>query len=261
VMDRVRSWVPVLLALSANSPYWQGTDTGYASYRTEVFDRWPTVGPPPICGDRDGYERVVGQLVALGVVADPTYVYWHVRPSCRYPTLELRVTDVAMTVDEAVALALLFRALVRTEARRPDRGTGALPGHELVRAATWRACRYGLDGTLIDLVRGEEAPAHAVVHRLLDHVRADCEDHGEWVELSERVGAILANGNGAQRQRAALRATGSLRSVTRMIVERTVAGTAAAAGTAPPRDGGPEADGLGAPPAGRHDHPGGHRAA
>src|SRR3954452_14175070 len=83
IMDRVRSWVPVLLAFAANSPYWQGVDTGYASYRTQVFDRWPTGGPAPLCGDRAGYERIVSELVEVGMIADETYVYWHVGPSSR----------------------------------------------------------------------------------------------------------------------------------------------------------------------------------
>src|SRR3954470_9807896 len=105
VMDRVRSWLPVLLAFAANSPFWQGVDTGYASYRTQVFDRWPTAGPAPICGDHEGYESLVGELVELGMIPDQSYVYWHLRPSGRYPTLELRVADVALSADGAVALA------------------------------------------------------------------------------------------------------------------------------------------------------------
>src|SRR4051794_40863938 len=113
VMDRVRSWVPVLLAFGANSPFWQGGDTGYSSYRTQVFDRWPTGGPSPVCGDRAGYEAVVSELIELGMIPDDSYLYWHLRPSGRYPTLELRVADVALTAEDAVALAALFRALVR----------------------------------------------------------------------------------------------------------------------------------------------------
>jgi carboxylate-amine ligase len=225
VMDRVRSWVPVLLAFGANSPFWQGVDTGYASYRTQVFDRWPTAGPGPVCGDRAGYDRVIGELVALGMIPDETYVYWHLRPSSRYPTLELRVSDVALTVDDAVALAALFRALVRAchgELRRP---APAHPGNEAVRAATWRACRYGLEGTLIDLVEAAEVPAHELVRRLLAYVRPSCEEHGEWEEVSQKVEAVLARGNGAQRQRRALLETGSLRDVTRMIVDQTVSRT------------------------------------
>jgi glutamate---cysteine ligase / carboxylate-amine ligase len=221
VMDRVRSWVPVLLAFAANSPYWQGVDTGYASYRTQLFDRWPTGGPSPVCRDRGGYERTIGQLVRLGMIKDETYVYWHLRPSGRYPTLELRVADVALGVEGAAALAALFRALVRTGHGELGGRTPELPGHEAVRAATWRACRYGLEGPLIDLVRAEEVAAPELVGRLLEHVRPSCVEHGDWDEVSQRVEAVLARGNGAQRQRRALLETGSLREVTRMIVEQT----------------------------------------
>jgi carboxylate-amine ligase len=225
VMDRVRSWVPVLLAFAANSPYWQGIDTGYASYRTQVFDRWPTAGPSPVCGDRSGYDRVIGELAALGMIPDETYVYWHLRPSSRYPTLELRVSDVALTVEGAAALASLFRALVRTCHNELCGRASTLPRHEAVRAATWRACRYGLDGSLIDLVRTEEVPAPELVRRLLRYVRPSCEDHDEWEEIFERVEAILTGGNGAQRQRRALLETGSLRGVAQMIVDETASRT------------------------------------
>jgi carboxylate-amine ligase len=220
IMDSVRPWVPVLLALGANSPYWQGFDTGYASYRTQVFDRWPTAGPAPRCGDRQGYDDIVASLVGLNVIPDESYIYWHVRPSGRYPTLELRVADVALTIEDATALAGLFRALVRTCHRTP--ATHDDLSHELVRGATWRACRYGLDGTLIDLVARDEVPAPEAVQRLLGFVRPHCDDRAEWDELSERTLAILARGNGAQRQRATLRATGRMSEVTRMIVQATV---------------------------------------
>jgi carboxylate-amine ligase len=220
IMDRVRPWVPVLLAFGANSPFWQGFDTGYASYRTQIFDRWPTAGPAPVCGDRKGYDQVVAGLVDLNVIPDESYIYWHLRPSSHYPTLELRVSDVALTCEDATALAGLFRALVRTCQR--DTGTPrAEPSHELLRGATWRACRYGMDGTLIDLIARDEAPARIALHRLLDYVRPDCEDHGEWQDLSERVGAVVARGNGAQRQRVAFRTAGRMPDVTRMIVDAT----------------------------------------
>jgi glutamate---cysteine ligase / carboxylate-amine ligase len=155
------------------------------------------------------------------MIKDETYVYWHLRPSGRYPTLELRVADVALGVEGAVALAALFRALVRTGHGELGGRTPELPGHEAVRAATWRACRYGLEGPLIDLVRAEEVAAPELVGRLLEHVRPSCVEYGDWDEVSQRVEAVLARGNGAQRQRRALLETGSLREVTRMIVEQT----------------------------------------
>jgi len=135
----------------------------------------------------------------------------------------LRVTDVCLTVDEAVTVAGLFRALVRACHRGLDRGHDAPPRHEMVRAATRRACRYGLEGTLIDLVRGEEVPAPAMVRRLLTYVRDACEAD-EWDLMNDRVAATLARGNGAQRQRRALLASGSLQGVTKRIIEETTSG-------------------------------------
>src|SRR4051812_22944957 len=223
IMDRVRSWVPVLLAFAANSPYWQGVDTGYASYRTQLFDRWPTAGPAPVCGDRAGYESVVSGLVRVGMIEDESYIYWHVRPSSRYPTLELRVADVALNVEDAVTLAALFRALVRTCDQDIDHEHDELPPHELVRAATWRACRYGLDDSLIDLVQGDEAPATDMVRRLVAYVQPGCDGADDWRTLSDRVETTIARGNGAQRQRATFAETGSLRDVTEMIVRETAA--------------------------------------
>lgn len=104
----------VLLALTTNSPFWQGNDAGYASYRIEVFDRWPTTGTLPALGSRSELEALVEELLATGVVRDAGALYWDVRPSARYPTLEFRVADVCTTVDEAVMLAGLVRSLVRT---------------------------------------------------------------------------------------------------------------------------------------------------
>jgi carboxylate-amine ligase len=177
-----------------------------------------------VCGDRAGYERTIDELVAVGTVSDESYIYWHVRPSSRYPTLELRVGDVCLTADESVALAGLFRSLVRTTHAALS---GPAPGdasHEMLRAATWRASRHGLDGPLVDVLRREEVPAALLVRRLLTHLRPDLIEHGEWEAVSERVEAVLDRGNGARRQRAELRRTGNLQEVTKMIVQSTNGG-------------------------------------
>jgi carboxylate-amine ligase len=224
-MDRVRPWVPTLLALSANSPFWQGADTGYASYRTQVFDRWPTAGPAPLCGDRAGYEQVVAELTDVGMIADASYLYWHVRPSHRYSTLELRVADVSLDVDGPVMLAGLFRSLVHA-ALTDGPGVDDPPGDEVLRAATWRASRSGLDGPLIDPIAREEVPAPELVRRLLAHVAPAAAELGDLPRLEELVGAVLRKGNGAQRQRRASRVATDLGAVTRMVVAATVGGGA-----------------------------------
>ena len=100
VMNRVRPWLPVLMALSTNSPFWQRLDTGYASYRVQVWRRWPTSGMPPLLADRQAYANPVADLVSIGAIEDAMFLYWFVRPSVRYPTLEFRTSDVCLSVDE-----------------------------------------------------------------------------------------------------------------------------------------------------------------
>ena len=142
-MNRARPWLPVLAALTVNSPYWLGGDTGYASYRTEIWNRWPTAGMPQSFASRAEYDRLVETLEATGSVREPTKLYWDVRPSAKQETLEFRVADVCMDVDEAVMVAGLTRALAFTchqaaLAGEPD----PVPRPELLRAAKWRAARH-----------------------------------------------------------------------------------------------------------------------
>ncbi|CAN5178098.1 glutamate--cysteine ligase [soil metagenome] len=202
VMDRTRPWLAILLALSANSPFWEGVDTGYASYRTAVLDRWPTTGTPIPLGSRAAFDALVRDLLATGVIRDTGALYWDVRPSARYPTLEFRVADVCPTVDEAVMLAGLVRSLVRMCHGQEMRGEPVdHPRPELVRAARWRASRSGLDGELVNLVGPRPVPAAGLVERLLKLLRDDLEDHGEWDEVSSLVRQQLGRGSGARRQR------------------------------------------------------------
>ncbi len=204
VMDRTRPWLAVLRALAANSPFWQGDDTGYASYRTEVFDRWPTTGTPAPLGSRAAFDALVDALLATEVMRDAGALYWDIRPSARYATLELRVADVGTTVDEDVMLAGLFRSLVRRCHADVEKGVPVRhPPPDVVRLARWRAARDGLEGSLLDPLEGRPVPARSAVARLLDFVSDDLEAHGEWDEVSDLVGRQLAHGSGARRQRAA----------------------------------------------------------
>ena len=125
-LGRLRPWLPVLIALSANSPYWQGGDTGYASWRTVVFGRWPVSGPPPFTADAAGYDHRVRDLLATGVIPDRRQLYWHARLSEDYPTLEVRAADVQLDLDTAVTLAGVTRALVVTGLREARRGVRPL---------------------------------------------------------------------------------------------------------------------------------------
>jgi len=211
VIDRCRPWVPTLLALSANSPFWQGVDSGYCSYRTQVFDRLPVTGTPPVLGRRSEYDGLVEELVATGSMPDATRLYWDVRPSARFPTVEFRVCDVGLTIDDAVMAAGLIRALVRTCHAQAVAGEPVPPVRsEVVRSARWRASRDGLDGELVDLGAGRARPAAEVVERLLAFLRPALESAGEWGEVSALVAQTLARGTGARRQREVFERTGSL---------------------------------------------------
>lgn len=217
VVNRIRRWLPVLLALSANSPYWGGRDSGFASFRTEVWARWPTAGPSGSFEDMDEYRAVVAALVDGGVILDPAMAYWDVRPSERYPTVEIRIADVGLTVDDAVLIGGLARALVRRSSRsEPEAGPDGYDGDprpELLRGATWRAARTGLDGPLLDPATGRAVEAGEAVARLLEAVRPELEATGDRETVEDLVAGVLAGGNGAARQRAAFARRGRLEDV------------------------------------------------
>jgi carboxylate-amine ligase len=203
IMNRVCRWLPTLLALSANSPFWEGHDTGFASYRTEVWARWPTSGPPGHFSDIEQYQDLVDRLVNTGVILDRGMAYWDVRPSDNYPTLEFRVCDVVLSVDHAVALAGLIRGLVVQYSSETGTSSTELR-HELLRAASWRAARSGLSGDLIDPLDGSAKPARRAVEDLLDFVTPALDGLGDTRRVQRSVSQILEGGNGADRQRRAL---------------------------------------------------------
>ena len=223
VLRRSRPWIPALLALSANSPFWQGEDTGYASYRSQVWSRWPTSGPAPALRSRREYDDLVERLLATGVLRDRGMLYWQVRASERYPTVEFRMADVCLAVDDAVLLAGLARALTRTCVLAEQRGEPEqdLPA-EVLRAATWRAARFGVDGELLDPERGVPVPAAAVVTALLEHVRPALEEAGDAAEVDELTGAVLSRGSGARRQRAAYARRGETGDVVALLASETL---------------------------------------
>lgn len=221
-MNRVRAHLAALLALAANSPFWLGADTGYASYRTEIWSRFPMSGAPQIFRDYAEYEQLVGDLVATESISDGSKIYWDVRPSARFSTLEFRVTDVCLTIDEAVMIAGLVQALARTchaEAVCDKDARYARP--EILRAAAWRAARYGLDADLIDVGAKRAAPAADVINNLLAYLRPALEEAAAWEEVSALVAETLARGNGATRQRAALAKGEDLNAVVDFVVAET----------------------------------------
>jgi len=225
VMNRARVWLSPLLALAASSPFWLGTDTGYASYRTEIWSRWPLSGPPLMFDSLTEYKALVQALVETKTVEEATKIYWDVRLSERFPTIEFRVTDVCQTVDEAVMVAGLVRALARTcydQAMRDEPFPAVR--HELIRAALWRAARYGLEENLIDVDVMKAVPARELVESFLTFVRPALEEYGEWDEVSSLVRETMQRGTGATRQREVYKRSGRLEDVVDLIVQETAKG-------------------------------------
>lgn len=222
LLGHLRADLPVLLALSASSPYWEGADSGYASYRTVWYSRFQVTGSPEVFADRAEYERTVADLAAAGIIDDASHLYWDARPSTRYPTVEVRVADTLPLVDDVVLHAGLARSFVRVAAGRAERGEQPAPVRtEVVRAARWRAARHGLEDTLLDVRAREQRPAGDVVRGLLARLRDDLEDAGEWDEVSSLAEQALARGTSAARQRAVLERTGELDDVVRLLVQET----------------------------------------
>ncbi len=225
VVQHVALHLPTFLALSASSPYWRGTDSGYASYRCMVWQRWPTAGPPGPMRTAADYEAMVADLVASGTISDPGMVYFDIRPSAHLPTVELRICDACPAVDDVVLIAGLFRALVQrargwVEEGRPFPQTR----HELLRAATWRAARSGLEGDLVDLASPAGptlVPPSVLVERLVSELRPELNASGDWKEVLELSQRALALGSSAARQRRMFGRRGELIDVVDDLLART----------------------------------------
>jgi len=222
VLDRIQPWLPVLLAMSANSPFWQGQDSGYASYRYQAWGRWPSAGPTGWFGSASDYAQTVEAMIGTGAVLDEGMVYFNARLSAHYPTLEVRVADVCLFPGDAVLLAALIRALAQTEAQAwRDHPAGPPARLEVLKLAAWRASRSGLDGDLIAPRTGRPEPARQVIAALAEHVRPALADAGDLDTVTGLLAELLARGNGAAFQRAAYRRSGRVADVVTSALEQT----------------------------------------
>jgi carboxylate-amine ligase len=213
-LDRIRPWLAPLLALSANSPFWAGEDSGYASFRAQVWPRWPSAGPYGPFGSAAGYRAVAGTMLGTGTLLDPAMLYFDARVSTHHPTAEIRIADVCREPDDAVLVAALARALVETAVREWRAGVAPDPVRtEVLRLASWRAARSGLAGELVDPRDWRPAPARAVLDHLVAHVRDALDDAGDLPLVAGLLDDVLRRGTGAERQRAVFRGTGDLRAV------------------------------------------------
>ena len=218
VLDRIRPWLPVLLALSANSPFWRGQDTGYASFRAQVVRRWPSAGATEPFETPQAYREAVADLIRTGAAVDEAMVYFDARLAARYPTLEIRVADTCTDLSDTVLLAALSRALVETAA-----GQRELPPWraETLRGATWRASRWGLSRDLVHPLERTLAPAFDVLDALVGHVHDALDRAGDTGTVRTAIDRLRMRGTGSVRQRAAQAREPEGSAVTRDVVGRT----------------------------------------
>jgi carboxylate-amine ligase len=207
VLNRLRPWLPVLLALGANSPLWDGAETGFASWRTLVFGRWPVSGPPPTFADAADYRHRTQALLDAGVIGDRGQLYWQARLSERYPTIEVRALDVQLEIQDAVTLAGVVRALVTTALHDHDTVPRGLPhtepehpDPELLNAAMWYAARHGLTEQLVHPLTGRSVPAPEAVASLMEHLTPALEASRDLARVTSGIERLQNVGTGSVRQ-------------------------------------------------------------
>lgn len=200
LMARVMPALPLFLALSTSSPFWNRAPTGLMSYRQAAYDEWPRTGIPDAFADEAEYAEFVRRLVAGGAARDASYLWWAIRPALRYPTLELRICDACTRLDDALAIAALYRCLVRLHAREPERAAAWTPfTRRLIDENRWRAKRFGLEANFLALDGGDPVPARRAIAALLDKVADDAAALGATGALA-RVRRLLAEGTSAHAQ-------------------------------------------------------------
>ena len=224
VMNQIRYFLPLLLALSTSSPFWYGRDTGLKSYRSVLFESLPRTGIPLKFDSHADYRHYVDTLLETGSIAAPTHIWWDVRPSEKFPTLEVRIPDMCTRIDEALCLVALVQAIVARLAhlQRANRVTHAYRKH-LLDENKWRAVRYGIKGKLIDFDeegKAREVPVPTLVEELLRWVEDAADELGSRAE-AEYATTILRRGTSAGRQLATFRRTGDFRAVVDQVVEET----------------------------------------
>ncbi len=232
LMNQVTYFLPHLLALSTSSPFWRGEETGLQSYRLSVFNEIPRTGPPDHFESWGEYRRQLNRLIETGLISDASKLWWDLRPSAWFPTLEMRITDVTTRLDDAIAIAALYQGLLSMLWRlRRDNQRWRIYPHLLVKENRWRAQRYGLDEGLVDFGKGEIVPYGHLLEEIIALVRPDAERLGS-VKETEQARAILARGTSAHGQRKVFKAAldggasreAALKAVVDWLIAETVAG-------------------------------------
>jgi carboxylate-amine ligase len=222
VSNHLRPWLPLLIAVSANSPFHEGHDTGYADWRAVIRSRFPCLGPPPYAESLRHHEDLATAIAESGAMLNAATPFWDIRPNPHVPTLEVRTMDVNADLDDTVALAMLIRALVAVGVDKARAGDpGPRPSNELLRAAYWRAARDGWSGCGVDALDGQIRPTALQVARLLDHIESALGHYGDHDIVADFVRRLSARGTGADMQRASLARCGTLTGVVDDLVRLT----------------------------------------
>jgi len=231
-LNQVSYFLPHLLALSTSSPFWEGTDTGLRSYRLCVFDELPRTGLPERFESYGEYRRAVDLMISAGLLEDATKMWWDVRPSARFPTLEMRITDVCTRIEDAICCATYYRCLCRMLYRlRRDNQRWRVYARMLVDENRWRAQRYGMDRGMVDFGRGEIVPFADLMEELVVILRDDAE-YFDCVEEIEHARTIISRGTSSHQQFETYRQAvdsgatheEALKRVVDWLIEATVAG-------------------------------------
>ncbi|MFB7254259.1 carboxylate-amine ligase [Streptomyces nojiriensis] len=222
VSNRIRPWLPTLIALAANSPFWGGRDTGHASWRAMAWSGWPSAGLPPHFTSTAHFRRSVQTLLGSGAALDTKMVYWDLRPSGHWPTLEIRAPDMSPDIDSAVLQAELARALVSTALREiAERRPEPAVRDDVLRLARWRAAHDGLEGFGLDPYTGTELPAADLAEALLDLVAPELAAAGDLDHAAKTLATLLRDGSGAHRQRMVFARRQDLTDVLRHLTDET----------------------------------------
>jgi glutamate---cysteine ligase / carboxylate-amine ligase len=221
VVNGMRVHMPILLGLSANSPFWRADATGLASTRTPIFRAFPRVGIPPTYRDWEDYEKRIDFMVHSGVIEDYTFLWHDVRPHPNFGTVEIRVMDSQTRVEHTLGLAAMVQGLVKELSEHFEAGEqlSRYP-FEMLDENKWLAARHGLEGELVDLPNWDRVPARELARRLIDRMREHCRDLGSLDDL-EAVEDLLERGNGAARQVVVYEANHDLREVMAEVVAAT----------------------------------------
>src|SRR5436305_3441016 len=222
IMNAARYFLPHVLALSTSSPFWMGQNTGLKSYRTEVFKKFPRTDIPDHFDSYSGFQRYIDLLVSTGCINDGKKIWWDLRPHPFFPTLEFRICDIPTRVDDTVAIAALFQAIVAKLTKLIDKNLGfRLYRRMLIQENKWRAVRYGLDGKLIDFGKQKEVPVRDLILELLEFVDDVLDDLDSRKEV-EHIHTILERGTSADEQLQVFQETSDLKSVVDRLMERTI---------------------------------------